>query len=59
MKRSFIRFVQLLCIGQIIVFADAFYLPGLAPVNFCPVEKEQPNCQVCELDLNLYLHFLF
>lgn len=26
--------------------AGAFYLPGLAPVNFCEKSKETPDCKV-------------
>ncbi len=26
---------------------EAFYLPGLAPVNFCPVGGESTGCKVC------------
>lgn len=26
--------------------AAAFYLPGLAPVNFCDADQEKPECKV-------------
>lgn len=25
---------------------EAFYLPGLSPVNFCEIQNASPSCQV-------------
>lgn len=35
----------LLVLCQLSYFAYAFYLPGLAPVNFCPADKETESCK--------------
>lgn len=38
--------------GALIAFGAApawtFYLPGLAPVNYCPADLANPQCQVSE-----------
>lgn len=38
--------VSFLWILVLFNFAFAFYLPGLAPVNFCPKDQEKANCKV-------------
>ena len=40
---SFIRAVILICLYQI---CGAFYLPGLVPVNYCPLSSADNNCPV-------------
>lgn len=29
--------------------ANAFYLPGIAPVNYCRVEEQSDSCKVSEI----------
>lgn len=40
--------IATLLVGLVSV-SDAFYLPGLAPVNFCPESKASETCHVCQL----------
>ena len=34
------------CVGVLMELCAAFYLPGLAPVNYCPLDKQEENCKV-------------
>ncbi|KHN75985.1 Transmembrane 9 superfamily member 2 [Toxocara canis] len=35
----------LVLLAALVTLVPAFYLPGLAPVNFCERNQEKPNCQ--------------
>lgn len=50
-------FVVVLAVGLFFLFRDAggFYLPGLAPVNFCEKAFEKPNCKS---NITLYVNRL-
>lgn len=43
MARNLFRILLLICftVGQL----NAFYLPGLAPVNYCKIGKETETCK--------------
>lgn len=45
-KRLAVFFITLQCV-------NAFYLPGLSPVNFCEISNIKPNCQVSFLNICL------
>jgi len=48
---SFTPAVVLICLLN---SCRAFYLPGLAPVNYCPTATEDANCPVRTADTSLF-----
>ena len=37
---------------------NAFYLPGLAPVNYCTKSKETEGCKVNDITANILNHYI-
>uniref|UniRef100_A0A1W7R9E2 Transmembrane 9 superfamily member n=2 Tax=Hadrurus TaxID=88315 RepID=A0A1W7R9E2_9SCOR len=52
---TFIKLSPVLCIGFLLEFASSFYLPGLAPVNYC---KEGQTTDTCKFNVALYVNRL-
>ncbi|KAK3855079.1 hypothetical protein Pcinc_038495 [Petrolisthes cinctipes] len=48
--------IVLLVLSQLIVYSQAFYLPGLAPVNYCA--KGVIDVQKCQSDIPLFVNRL-
>lgn len=40
------RVLTVLLLAKLILYVESFYLPGLAPVNFCKKEDESDVCKV-------------
>ena len=38
-------FLKILVLISLISHLNAFYLPGLAPVNYCEINKETDTCK--------------
>lgn len=45
-RNSKMKFVSTLFILTHVLYVECFYLPGLAPVNFCRKEDENEKCKV-------------
>lgn len=47
--KKFINFVNLFLITTTLVgIVNGFYLPGLAPVTYCPKSEATENCKVSQ-----------
>lgn len=54
------KLIQFLCLLYITTTGNGFYLPGLAPVTYCPKSEATENCKVSHLFVFdfLCIHFL-
>lgn len=55
MKRKILSISKLVCVFHLFGLSNAFYLPGLAPVNYC---KSQEASEPCKSDVKLYVNRL-
>lgn len=48
-RNSKMKLISTIFVFTNLLYAECFYLPGLAPVNFCKKEDESEKCKVSKL----------